>query len=125
VRPEWREKVAAIVHVDGTARVQTVRRDQNPKFHALISAFDKLTGVPVVLNTSFNDRGEPIVETPMNAVDTFLSTGIDVLVLHDLIIHKSMAYRLFFPVHKLVKRVERNMSTDAWMAWYERNVLSK
>ena len=77
------------------------------------------------MNTSFNDRGEPIVETPMNAVDTFLSTGIDVLVVSDMIIEKTWAYRLFFPVHQLARRIHGNMSSDAWMQWYERNVLAK
>ena len=71
------------------------------------------------------DFKEPIVETPMNAVDTFLSTGIDVLVLHDLVIRKSWAYRLFFPFHKLIQKIHRNMSTEAWMMWYEKNVLTK
>ena len=64
VRPEWRDKIPAIVHVDGTARVQTVRQDQNEVLYRLLKEFDAITGVPVLINTSFNVKGEPIVETP-------------------------------------------------------------
>ena len=64
VRPEWRDKMPAIVHVDGTARVQTVRREENERLYQLLKEFEALTGVPVLLNTSFNVKGEPIVETP-------------------------------------------------------------
>ena len=74
-------RIPAVTHVDGTARVQTVRRDQNPRFYQLIQAFGRRTGVPVLLNTSFNVRGQPIVETPHEALDTFRSTDIDVLVI--------------------------------------------
>jgi carbamoyltransferase len=83
-----RARAAAIVHIDGSARPQTVTRDRNPRFHALISAFAELSGVPLVLNTSFNDAGEPIVCTPADAIRTFLSTDLDVLVLNDLIVEK-------------------------------------
>lgn len=76
------ETIPAITHVDGSARVQTVSRDQEPFLHAVISAFERRTGVPVLLNTSFNDR-EPIVETPADALRCFLSTGIEVLYLED------------------------------------------
>jgi carbamoyltransferase len=100
VRPEWVDKVPAIVHVDGTARVQTVRREHNERLHRLLQEFDKLTGVPVLLNTSFNIRGQPIVETPNDAVECFLSTGIEVLALHDLLITKNAFYRVVSPVMK-------------------------
>jgi carbamoyltransferase len=100
VRPEWRDRIAAIVHVDGTARVQTVRREHNERLYRLLLAFEKLTGVPVLLNTSFNIRGEPIVETPADAMKCFLSTGIDYLAMHDLLIGKSRYHRLFYPVMK-------------------------
>ena len=88
VRPNWITKLGAITHVDGTARVQTVNIDVNSKFYNLISEFGKLTGVPVVLNTSFNARGEPIVETPANALATFYSVGLDALILGDYLVLK-------------------------------------
>jgi carbamoyltransferase len=85
VRPEKCEKIPAPTHVDGTGRLQTVTREANPRYHALISAFRDLTGVPVVLNTSFNDN-EPIVCRPEEAIDCFLRTQMDALVLGDLLI---------------------------------------
>jgi carbamoyltransferase len=97
VRPEWQDKIPAIVHVDGTARIQTVREDQNPRLYRLLQEFDKLTGVPVLLNTSFNVKGEPIVETPADAIDCFLSTGIDYLALHDTLFEKSRFHRIISP----------------------------
>ena len=100
VRPEWKERIPAIVHVDGTARVQTVRREHNERLYRLLLEFEKLTGVPVLLNTSFNIRGEPIVETPADAMKCFLSTGIDYLAMHDLLVGKSRYHRLFYPVMK-------------------------
>ena len=83
-----RPSLPAVTHVDGSARVQTVSRDQNPRFHDLLTAFGRRTGVPVLLNTSFNVRGQPIVETPDEAVSTFRDTEIDVLVLGDHVIAK-------------------------------------
>lgn len=85
VRQEKRDKIPAPTHVDGTGRLQTVTRDANPRYHALISAFRDLTGVPVVLNTSFNDN-EPIVCRPEEAIDCFARTQMDALVLGDLLI---------------------------------------
>jgi carbamoyltransferase len=85
VRPEKREKIPAPTHVDGTGRLQTVTREANPRYHALISAFRDLTGVPVVLNTSFNDN-EPIVCRPEEAIDCFQRTQMDALVLGDFLI---------------------------------------
>src|SRR5919197_5084010 len=81
VKPDKRHLVPAITHADGTARVQTVRRDQQPLYYDLIEAFGKLTGVPVLLNTSFNVRGEPIVCTPAEAFNSFSHTDMDYLVL--------------------------------------------
>ncbi len=83
VRPEVRELLGAVTHVDGTARVQTVSREQNPRYHALIGAFGRRTGVPVVLNTSFNNHAEPIVDSVEDAIVCFLTTGIDELVVGD------------------------------------------
>jgi carbamoyltransferase len=90
VRGEKRDKIPAPTHVDGTGRLQTVTREANPRYHALISAFRDLTGVPVVLNTSFNDN-EPIVCRPEEALDCFLRTQMDALVLGDFLIVKSSA----------------------------------
>nr|WSW64603.1 carbamoyltransferase [Streptomyces sp. NBC_00998] len=83
-----RQTVPSITHVDGTARVQTVEADVNPRYHELISRFRDLTGVPLVLNTSYNDAGEPIVETPQDAVRTFLNTELDHLYIGGLLLTK-------------------------------------
>jgi carbamoyltransferase len=80
VRPEQRSVIPAVTHVDGTARLQTVSKTVNPLYWRLIRRFGDLTGVPVVLNTSLNVKGEPIVNTPAEAVDMFLKTGLDALV---------------------------------------------
>ena len=85
VRPEKRALIPAPTHVDGTGRLQTVTREANPRYHALISAFRDLTGVPVVLNTSFNDN-EPIVCRPEEAIDCFLRTKMDALALGDFLV---------------------------------------
>jgi carbamoyltransferase len=83
-----RSRVPAITHVDYSARVQTVDPERNPRLHRLLRAFDDLTGCPVLVNTSFNVRGEPIVCTPQDAVRCFLATDMDVLVMEDLMLHK-------------------------------------
>lgn len=88
VRPEMRDKIPAPTHIDGTGRLQTVTREANPRYYALIAAFRDLTGVPVLLNTSFNDN-EPIVCRPEEALDCFLRTQMDALVLGDFLITKS------------------------------------
>jgi carbamoyltransferase len=83
VKPAERERLAGVVHVDGSARPQTVRPRHNPRFHALLSRVGRLTGTPVLLNTSFNAAGEPIVCDPAQAIATFLATGLDALVIGD------------------------------------------
>jgi len=88
VRPEKRALVPAITHVDGTGRVQTVSRQTNPRYWGLIREFERLTGVGVVLNTSFNVMGEPIVCKPQEAIECFLSTGIDRLIIGDYLVEK-------------------------------------
>jgi carbamoyltransferase len=90
VRPEKRGKIPSPTHVDGTGRLQTVTQEANPRYHALISAFRDLTGVPVVLNTSFNDN-EPIVCRPEEAIDCFQRTQMDALVLGDFLITRQSA----------------------------------
>jgi carbamoyltransferase len=86
-----RDVIPAVTHVDGTARLQTVREDTAPRYHRLIERFGKATGVPVLLNTSFNLKGEPIVNTPAEALSTFARSGMDVLVLGDCVVEKGAA----------------------------------
>ena len=74
-------RIPAVTHVDGSARLQTVVAETNPRYHALIERFGQATGVPVLLNTSFNLRGEPIVNTPPEALSTFQRSGMDALVM--------------------------------------------
>jgi carbamoyltransferase len=88
-RPEARDKVPAIVHVDGSARVQTVERDVEPLYHRLISKFHELTGVALVVNTSFNGYGEPMVETPEDALNSMHSMGLDALAMGEYLVWKA------------------------------------
>jgi len=88
VRPEKRSIIPAVTHVDGTGRLQTVTRDQNSLFWHLIDEFRQLTGVPVVLNTSFNLKGEPVVCSPQDALRTFYSSGLDVLIMGNCLVEK-------------------------------------
>ncbi len=88
VRPDKHREVPAITHVDGTARVQTVSRETDPLYYGLIEAFSRLRGVPMVLNTSFNVMGEPIVNSPADAIRCFYTTGMDALVIGNHIVAK-------------------------------------
>jgi carbamoyltransferase len=88
-----RSEVPAVTHVDYSARLQTVDEERNPRFCRLLEAFDRLTGCPVLVNTSFNVRGEPIVCTPEDAYRCFLATDMDALVLEDLVVAKDAAAR--------------------------------
>ncbi|MGB8439974.1 MAG: carbamoyltransferase C-terminal domain-containing protein, partial [Candidatus Acidiferrales bacterium] len=88
VKPEKRSVIPAVTHVDVSARPQTVERDVNPLYWRLIREFGDRTGVPVVMNTSFNLRGEPIVCTPTDAIRTFFSSGMDVLVIGSFVVEK-------------------------------------
>ena len=88
VRPEKRAVIPSVTHVDGSARPQTVETQINPLYYRLIDEFDKLTGVPVIMNTSFNLRGEAIVHTPTDALRTFFSSGMDALVLGSFLVEK-------------------------------------
>src|SRR5262249_45646051 len=83
--------VPAVTHVDYSARVQTVDADRNPRFHRLLTAFHELTGCPVLVNTSFNVRGEPIVCTPQDAYRCFRGTEMDALVLGDCLVQRDRA----------------------------------
>jgi carbamoyltransferase len=89
VKPEKRTVIPAVTHVDGSARPQTVERDVNPLYWSLIKEFRTLTRVPVVMNTSFNLRGEPIVCTPTDAIRTFFSSGMDALILGNFLVEKN------------------------------------
>lgn len=84
--------IPAVTHVDGSARLQTVSKSDNPKFHGLLKAFEKISGVPILINTSFNIRGEPIVRTPKDAFNCFLTTQIDALVLGNCVVEKSSIF---------------------------------
>ena len=84
-----KSSVPAITHVDYSARLQTVHADTNPKYHSLINEFNKLTGCPIVVNTSFNVRGEPIVCSPADAFRCFMGTELDVLAVGDYLLYKT------------------------------------
>jgi carbamoyltransferase len=88
VKSEKRSVIPAVTHADGSARPQTVERDVNPLYWSLINEFGKRTGVPVVMNTSFNLRGEPIVSSPTDAIRTFFSSGMDALVIGSFVVEK-------------------------------------
>jgi carbamoyltransferase len=83
-----RSEIPAVTHVDYSARVQTVSAETNPRYHALISAFKQRTGCPVVVNTSFNVRGEPLVSTPEDAFRCFMGTDIEVLAVGNCFLRK-------------------------------------
>jgi len=86
-----KEHAAATVHVDNTVRPQTVSAETLPLWHRLIKETEALTGVPVLLNTSFNVRGEPIVNSPFDAIRTFCSTGLDALVIGNFLVQKKVS----------------------------------
>lgn len=88
VKPEKSDVIPAVVHFDGTSRLQTINETDQPAMHALLSAFEKITGVPVLMNTSFNVAGEPIVCTPADAIRTFYTSGLDALFLENYLVVK-------------------------------------
>jgi carbamoyltransferase len=88
VKDKWKKKIPAVTHVDGSGRLQTVRREQNPRYYDVIKSFGKLTGIPIIINTSFNIRGEPIVCTPFDAYRCMMGTGIDYLVIDKFLIKR-------------------------------------
>ncbi len=89
VRPEMRARIPAVTHADGSARVQTVTRESNPLYYDLIAAVGRRTGIPIVINTSFNVRGEPIVCTPKDALKTFSHSGLDALFMGRYVVSKN------------------------------------
>jgi carbamoyltransferase len=88
IKPEKRASIPAVTHVDGTGRLQTVMKDISPRYYNLIDRFREETGVPILLNTSFNEN-EPIVNTPAEALDCYLRTQMDMLVLENCVISRS------------------------------------
>jgi carbamoyltransferase len=88
VQPDKASGIPAVRHVDGTARIQTINREQNPPYYDLLQAFYRRTGVPVLVNTSFNTRGEPIVNTPRDAVECFWTSPLDALVIGSFLLVK-------------------------------------
>lgn len=94
VRPEVADKVPAACHIDRSARVQTVTSKQNPPLHALLTEFERLTGVPVLVNTSFNVRGQPVVCSPKDALEAFFTTPLDALVMGSFLIEKKPAWEV-------------------------------
>jgi len=98
VRERWREILGSVSHRDGSARLQTVTPDWNPRYHALLTACKRLTGLPVLLNTSFNRKGMPIVETPEEAINFFREAdGLDALVIEDFVLERREAMDLWSP----------------------------
>jgi carbamoyltransferase len=91
VKPDMAARIPAVTHVDGTARVQTIRRDQNAAYYDVLAAFERRTGVPILVNTSFNTRGEPIVCTPRDAVECFWTSPLDALVIGSFLLEKPAA----------------------------------
>jgi carbamoyltransferase len=102
VRPEWRDRLAAVTHVDGTARVQVLERDMAPGLYELLVAYGRRTGIPVLLNTSFNVASEPIVTKALEGYSTFRRCGIDVLVAGSTIVKKK---RTASPAASMQERV--------------------
>jgi carbamoyltransferase len=90
VRPDMRARIPAVTHVDGTARVQFVWTEHGTMFRRLIEAFDKRAGIPILLNTSFNRRGEPVVASPADAIKTFAWSGLDYLVMNNYVVSKGI-----------------------------------
>ena len=88
-KERWIEKIPSVVHVDKSARIQTVTKELTPSYYALIDKFKELTGFPLLINTSFNNRGMPIVETPKEAIEFLIQSKIDILVIQDYIIKKT------------------------------------
>ncbi len=89
IRKEKRKEIPAVVHVDGSGRLQSVRKGQNDRYYDLIKEFGRLTGTPILINTSFNIRGEPIVISPYYAYRCMMGTGIDYLVLDRFMVKRS------------------------------------
>lgn len=119
VRDCKRSVLGAVTHVDGTARLQTVSRRSNPRYWELINQFHKRTGVPVLLNTSFNNNVEPIVQSVTDAMVTFLTTDLDALVIGSLLITKRVAtpedwaaLRVSLPAYTSLRRTPDHVTAE-------------
>jgi carbamoyltransferase len=88
VKPDKVDKIPAVTHTDGTARIQTINEKQHPAYYNLLKEFNKLTGIPVLINTSFNTRGEPIVCSPKDAIACFWTSPFDALVINSFLLEK-------------------------------------
>jgi len=86
VKEEWKSRIPSVVHIDGTSRYQSVTKESNPYYHRLISEFESLSGIPLVLNTSFNGPDEPIVESPYHAIRTFWKRNLHALCIGNYVI---------------------------------------
>lgn len=116
VKPDKRDRIPAVVHVDGTARVQSVRQDANPGMYKIIKYFQNLTGIPVIMNTSFNVNGETIVETPQDALECFLYTDIDYLAIEGFLVSKeeNIAQRIDLPADQFLQRRKDRYRQHYW-----------
>jgi len=103
IRKRWHKRIPAVTHVDGSGRLQTIRRKQNHLYYDLIKEFGKLTGIPILVNTSFNIRGEPIVCTPQDAYRCMMGTGIDYLVMGKYLIKRADNPKDMWDSEKLAK----------------------
>lgn len=103
IKNKWRSKIPAVTHVDGSGRLQTIRKKQNPMYYKLIKDFGKRSGIPILVNTSFNIRGEPIVCTPYDAYRCMMGTGIDYLVIDKFLIKREDNKSHFWDSEKYVK----------------------
>lgn len=127
VRPELRATLGAITHVDGSARLQTVSRKTNPKYWELIDAFRQETGIPLLLNTSFNNNAEPIVDSVRDAVVCYLTTGLDVLIVDNFLITRRddvseeafLAFPACLPAHHFVREVFEHDADGRWISAVE------
>ena len=103
VKERWQKILPAITHVDNTARIQTARRSENPLYYDLIKTFGKISGIPIIINTSFNIRGEPIVASPYDAYKCMMGTEIDYLAMGSFLIKREDNIRDVWDSEKLAK----------------------
>ena len=90
IKKKYINKLPGISHLDNTARIQTVNQVTNPDFYKILKEFEKISGFPILLNTSFNVNGEPIVATPDDAINTFFNSGLDTIIMGEVIIEKKI-----------------------------------
>ncbi len=103
IKKKWHNKIPSVTHVDGSGRLQTIRRNQNSLYYDVIKEFGKLSGIPILINTSFNIRGEPIVCTPYDAYKCMMGTGIDCLIMDNFLIKREENSRDMWDSEKFAK----------------------